>query len=211
MTVGVTTTGSGTSSTATSGPIFWSGGGVGPRRLLKRGFEFRVRIEPAHVFTLFFFFMDALRSGRFSTTLFSRNPVDDSATCSVDEDADSASSDTVSLELTLPGRALAPMNGSKPKNVHLLGVFVGLGSPGLKAPGPGCAVSTGIEFLLRGDELVTSYWVMLCVRSSTAPAVLGRESCVAREELRARGDVGSLSAIVEFDSEISEVMLPETE
>ena len=68
-----------------------------------------------------------------------------------------------------------------------------------------------MEFLLRGDAPEKTVLGLVSVRSSTAPAVLGRESCVPRDELRARGDVGSLSAIVELDNEISEDMLPETE
>ena len=41
--------------------------------------------------------------------------------------------------------------------------------------------------------------------------MLGRGSCATRVEFLARGDVGSLSAIVELDNEMSEDMLPDTE
>jgi len=53
--------------------------------------------------------------------------------------------------------------------------------------------------------------LLLCVRSRTAPAVLGLESALLRDGLRPRGGSDSLSAAGEFVSEMTDEMLPESE
>ncbi len=122
----------------------------------------------------------------------------------------------VSEELALVGRErvgeLVPRNGSKPpKKDHLLGVLHGLGVDGSLRSGSGNDGRRGIEFRRRGDAPVDSSTLLLCVRSMTAPAVLGLDSGLERDGLRTSGEAGSLSAIVELANEMIDEMLPETE
>jgi len=124
-------------------------------RLFRRGFEFLVRIDPAHVFT-FFFFLLVFRSTRFDGAAGSSGLAEElSGTCSVEDVAESASLGGVSDELALTGRErvgeLLPRKGSRPKKDHLLGVLEGLGVDGALRSGAGRAASSGIEILLRGE------------------------------------------------------------
>ena len=99
--------------------------------------------------------------------------------CSVDEAAELADFGGVSDELELTGRErigeLVPTNGSRPKKDHLFGVLDGLGVDGLVRSGAGSDIRSGIELRRLGEFPVPSSALMLCVRSSTAPAVLGRD------------------------------------
>lgn len=130
---------------------------MGARRLLRRGFDFRVRIEPAQVFTLFFFLLDFRPTGLGATSTLGI-AFEDSATFSVDDVTEMIDLGCVSEELELSGRErvgeLLPTNGSRPKKDHLFGVLEGLGVVvgGAWGSGGGSDMSSGIELRLLGDE-----------------------------------------------------------
>src|SRR3569833_1094053 len=120
-------------SAASSGPLssgatLMGDAGVLFLRLFRRGFEFLVRIDPAHVFT-FFFFLLVFRSTRFDGAAGSSGLAEElSGSCSGEDVAESASLGGVSDELALTGRErvgeLLPRKGSRPMLVFFLGVLV---------------------------------------------------------------------------------------
>ncbi len=192
------------------------GGGVGTFRLLRRGFEFLVRMEPAHIFT-FFFFLLGFRSLRFGGAAGSAVALAGVVGVSSTQDVvELAVFGDVSTEQALVGRdrvgELVPRNGSRlPRKDHFLGVLDGLGVEGLLRLGSGIDGRSGMEFRLLGEAPTGASTLLLWVRSSTAPAVLGLDSGLDREGLRTRGEAGSLSAMVELTMEMIDEMLPETE
>lgn len=204
------------SSSSRSSPLAeLNGGGVEFFRfcLPCRALALRDSIEPAHAFTFFGFL-------RFFEVVFcspNSSVCPFSGTSDIPHPAEIASvGATVSfceleeLELTGLDRIGDPATkGSKPKNDHFLADFVGLGVAGATdALAEGNAPKKGIEPRLRGDGRDASCSWMLCVRSRTAPAVLGRGSFSFRAELKPTGEGNSRSAGVR---EITDEILPETE
>lgn len=205
-------------------------GGVGVLRLFRRDFDFLVRIP--QLFPFFFFLLLVLREivltdgGReVSAMPFSDDPL--VATAGSAGSTTSAVVSSTEPEVDVRGRIgellLMAMKGSRLKKDHRLGVLMGLGRP-REAPFVAASVdgsasvgideSSGIELRLRGDMLSASSGVLLCARSSTAPAVLGRDSAVVPlEGIRTIGENASRSTGVrpaEF-KEIIDEMLPEPE
>lgn len=100
---------------------------------------------------------------------------------------------------------------SNPKNVHLLGVFVGVDIA--ETGGFVCARSLRIKIELRllGDTAPSVATLTLEVRSNTAPAVLGRELTFVRGIELPMMAAESRSRYVEFATDTMDEMLPDTE
>jgi hypothetical protein len=165
----------------------------------------RVKIDPAHALTFFCFLLF------FTLCVFLRDTSETGLdTCSSDKLVALPRRESLRDELVLSrhwslGDA-APMNGSRPKNDHLFGVFVGLGEE-LSEAGLGMELRTGIELRRRGEAGICS--IVLSVLSRIAPAVLGLESDLGREMLCISASVpGSRGGEV---ADTMEEMLPETE
>jgi hypothetical protein len=194
---------------------------VGALRLLRLGFDFLDKIEPAQPLDAFFFFLlffaTAFEFGDAPAT-GSEMAESGRGTCSSEDTADLArGAGNSGDEHELIGRdrvgEFAPLHGSRPKNDHRLGVFTGLGSAGPLAVSVGSGSDTrrGIELRRLGTP-AGSLAITPGDRSRTAPAVLGLDSPVLRDGLLERGTDGiSRSAVVEGVSEMIDVMLPDTE
>lgn len=151
-----------------SGSSSRRGGGVGVRRLCLtwRAFDFRERIEPAHVLTFFCFLLLFLEAGlRSVEASFEVSTVTSGWHPSGCADAAVLACESDDPALTGLGRVgeLAPTKGSSPKNDHRLGVLVGLGVDGATAlsEAGGSCMRCGIELRLRGEGSVESVPWML--------------------------------------------------
>lgn len=173
--------------------------------------DFLVKIEPAHdlTFFCFFFLPDAF--------LLSVRDIVSSETCLrpvlpvsfARLESLSVNSDKLEPSSRALVGELVPAKGSRPKNDHLLGVFVGLEFAEDPEMPWGRLASKGIELRRRGDKgSPLSTW-RLGVLSSTAPAVLGRESFIVRELGEPIRIACSRSPIARFVETIDDI-LPET-
>lgn len=177
-----------------------------------RALDFRERIDPAQVLTFFCFLLRFLVRGLVASRTSAGVTSGHSATCSEERlDDDTAASFCDSEEPALMGRKRVGegAKGSKLKKDHFLLDLVGLGvASSMLAEGGGSVPRQGIDPRRRGDTGESSSSWLLCVRSRTAPAVLGRVSFILRLALKPSGELRSRSGLV---SEITDEMLPESE
>jgi len=172
-------------------------------------------MAPAQAEARFFFCFCFLSLRLFLPEVDSLVSPTDSEPCSEEEPTE-ASLDMDSFELTLCGRFLIgelEAKASNPKKDQRLGVLEGLGVGSPKLDGTsGMSTKAGIELRRLGDNFVWSGSGSLRVCSSTAPAVLGRDSSRSLVGLRDRGEGLPLPAGSPGElNDMSEDMLPVTE
>jgi len=177
-----------------------------------RALDFRERIDPAQVLTFFCFLLRFLVRGLVISRTSAGLTSGHWATCSeerLDDDAAASFCDSEDPALWGRKRVGEATKGSKLKKDHFLLDFVGLGvASSILADGGGRFPRQGMDPRRRGGtEESTPSW-LLCVRSRTAPAVLGRDSFSLRLALNPRGELRSRSGL---ESEITDEMLPERE